>query len=58
MNKIVEILMKRDNMTKEEAIAFANDVRDEILAADPFEAEEIMIEELNLELDFLMDLFE
>ena len=58
MNKIVEILMKRDNMTKEEAIALVNDVRDEILSANPFEAMDIMIEELNLEPDFLMDLFE
>lgn len=58
MNKIVEILMKRDNMTKEEAIALINDVRDEMLAANPFEAMDIMIEELNLEPDFLMDLFE
>lgn len=50
--------MKRDNMTKEEAIALINDVRDEMLAANPFEAMDIMMEELNLEPDFLMDLFE
>lgn len=58
MNKIVQILMTRDRMTEEEAIELVEETRDEMLSADPFEAMDIMIENLNLESDYLMDLFE
>lgn len=58
MNKIVQILMTRDRMTEEEAIELVEETRDEMLSADPFEAMDIMIENLNLEPDYLMDLFE
>lgn len=58
MNKIVEILMERDNMTREEAIALVEETRDEILMSPPIDAADIMIDMLNLEPDFLVDLFE
>ena len=58
MNKIVQILMTRDKMTEDEATELVEETRDEILSADPFEATDIMIENLNLEPDYLMDLFE
>lgn len=57
MNKIVEILMKRDNMTREEAESLAEEVRDEVLFADPFDAGDILLDRLCLEPDFLVDLF-
>ncbi len=59
MNKVVEILMKRDDMSREEAESHLKFVRemmnDAIADGDYFEAEEIMYSELGLEMDYVFD---
>ena len=59
MNKIVDVLMKRDDMTQKEAKDHLKCVRemmnDAIESGDYFEAEEIMYNELGLELDYIFD---
>lgn len=57
MNKIVQILMQRDKMTREEAEELVNEVRNEAFD-NLFEADDIMLSMLSLEPDYLMDLFE
>lgn len=54
MNRVVEILMKRDDMKEEEANALVNDVRDMILD-EPDCAEDIVMEDLGLEMDYILD---
>ena len=56
MNKVVEILIKRDGMTKTEAEKLIDETREELLAADPFEAEDIIADYLGLEPDYIMDI--
>lgn len=56
MNKVVEILIKRDGMTKTEAEKLIDETREELLAADPFEAEDIIADYLGLEADYIMDI--
>ena len=56
MNKVVEILIKRDGMTKTEAEKLIDKTREELLAADPFEAEDIIAGYLGLEPDYIMDI--
>lgn len=43
-------------MTKAEAEELINETREEILASDPFEAEDIIADNLGLEPDYLIDL--
>lgn len=54
--KIVNILMERDGITKDEAKAIIDETVDEILAGDPFIADEVLMERLGLEPDYIMDL--
>lgn len=54
MNSVVKILMERDGMTKEDAIALISETREEILM-NQNEAEEIMMDNLGLEMDFIFD---
>ena len=59
--KIVEILMKRDGMTREEASDLVNDVRHEIHeiiegGGGYEEVECIMCDELGLEMDYIDEL--
>lgn len=56
MNKVVEILINRDCMTKTEAEKLIDETREELLAADPFEAEDIIANYLGLEPDYIMDI--
>ena len=60
MNKIIEILMKRDGMTKEEATshykAVKADINDAIANGDSELVEDLMAEEFGLEPDYIMDL--
>lgn len=56
MNRIIEILMRRDEMTLSEATALVDEVREIILDSEPFEADEILMDELGLEPDCLIDL--
>lgn len=58
MNDIIDVLMNRDGFTREEAINEIKFVKEEIMNAilngqDP---EDILIEQLGLEPDYLFDL--
>lgn len=56
MNRVTEILMERDSMTKDEAIALIDETK-EMMIADPWNAADIMLEMLDLEMDYIMELF-
>lgn len=57
--EVINILMKRDGMTEQEAKEVADDVREEMLdaidAGDYSLAEEIFEDDLGLEPDYIMD---
>ena len=55
MNIIIEVLMRRDGNTKEEAMARIEEARERILecGGDYNEAEDIMQEVLGLEMDYI-----
>lgn len=57
MSKVVEILMKRDGLSRTEAQEQFNEVREMIQECnfDPFETEDILIEELGLEMDYIFE---
>ena len=55
-NRVVEILMRRDGMTREEAEEKVQEVREMIVDASAFEVEDILIDELGLEMDYIFDL--
>lgn len=56
-SEVVEILMKRDGLSRREAQDRFNEVKDMIHGCnfDPFEAEDILIEELGLEMDYIFE---
>lgn len=56
-NKVVDILMKRDDMSRTEAQERFNEVREMIQECnfDPFETEDILIGELGLEMDYIFE---
>ena len=60
MSRLVKVLMNRDGVTKDEAERMVNEVREEILEAvydgDYNEAEDIMLSELGLEMDYIYDI--
>lgn len=60
MNRVVEILMKRDNISKSEAEALVERTREEIeeyCAQGMYDAaEEAIYENLGLELDYVFDI--
>lgn len=57
MSKVVEILMKRDGLSRTEAQEQFNEVREMIQECnfDPVETEDILIEELGLEMDYIFE---
>lgn len=55
MNRVVEILMERDDMTEEEATELLDEVREMILENSD-SAEDIVLEELGLEMDYIFDI--
>ena len=57
-NKIVEILCRRDGITTEEAEELVQEAREEMEACEynPSECEDIMMNNLGLELDYIFDL--
>ncbi len=55
MNRVVRILMERDDMTENEANELLNEVRDMILENSDL-AEDIVLEELGLEMDYIFDI--
>ena len=56
MNKVVDILMKRDGISREEATRLVDDTREEILEADPFDVDDILAYNLGLEPDYIFDI--
>ena len=60
MDRIVKILMKRDNLSKEEAISIMKETAEEINEAidnEDFDlAEDILMDNLGLEPDYLEDI--
>ena len=61
MNRVVKILMDRDNIDQENAEALVRETRDEILSLDEanvFEADEIIYEYLGLEPDYIFDILD
>ena len=57
MNKVIEILMKRDGISEDEAKALVDETRDEIMMCDdPMEVDSIIMEYLGLEPDYLDDI--
>lgn len=58
MEKVIKILMERDGLSKTEAKALVLEVREMIYqcGGSIVEAEEIMLEELGLEMDYLFDI--
>lgn len=62
MNRVVEIIMKRDCVSKEIATSMVEDTRDEILDAlggtSCVEVEDIIMDNLGLEPDYLDDILE
>ena len=58
MNRIVNILMKRDGNTEQEAIDRIKETRSlmESCGFDPEECERIFLEELGLEMDYIIDI--
>lgn len=58
MNRIVEILCRRDGINVKEAAARVKDVQEQLAAVnyDYDEVEDILMSELGLEMDFIYDL--
>lgn len=57
MNRVVDILMKRDGLSYEEALEEAKNAAEEIINF-PNDYHLILEYDLGLELDYLMDLFD
>lgn len=55
-NKVVKILMERDGMTKQEAQETVDNVRELLSEAEPWEADDILMDELGLEMDYIFDI--
>lgn len=61
MNRIVQILMERDELSQQEAQQMFGECRQRLIheavpSGDCELAEEILVEDLGLELDYLMDI--
>ncbi len=56
-NSVIEILMRRDEMTKQEAEEVIEEVR-ELMIENPDDAAEILMDELGLEMDYLFDILD
>lgn len=59
MNKVVKILMERDEIDQETAEALVRETRDELLSLEnPLEADDIIREYLELESDYIFDILD
>lgn len=57
MNRVVKILIERDNIDREIAEALVRETRDELICLEnPFEADQIIAEYLKLEPDYIFDI--
>ena len=57
INPVVEILMRRDEITEQEAEESIAEVR-ELMIENPDDAAEILMDELGLEMDYLFDILD
>lgn len=57
INPVVEILMRRDELTEQEAEESVAEVR-ELMIENPDDAAEILMDELGLEMDYLLDILD
>lgn len=57
INPVVEILMRRDELTRQEAEESIAEVR-ELMIENPDDAAEILMDELGLEMDYLFDILD
>lgn len=57
INPVVEILMRRDELTEQEAEESIAEVR-ELMIENPDDAAEILMDELGLEMDYLFDILD
>lgn len=55
MNKVIKILMNRDGLTESEAKELINETQ-EMIIAEPEDADQIISEQLGLEPDYLFDI--
>ena len=55
MNRVIDILMKRDDIEYEDARNLVKETKDEIIS-NPFDANEIIKDYLGLEPDYLEDI--
>ena len=55
MNRVIDILMKRDGIEYEEARSLVKETKDEIIS-NPIDANEIIKDYLGLEPDYLEDI--
>lgn len=58
MNKVVEILMRRDSMTQKEAEELLDQTVQELEANNWRDGEEIMLDYLGIEMDYLFDVID
>ena len=56
MNRVVKILMERDNMTYEDAHSLVKETRDEIICSGCIDPSDIISDYLGLEPDYLDDI--
>jgi hypothetical protein len=56
MDSVVEILIRRDGLTESEANDLIEETRELLLTSDPFEADQIMADQLGLEPDYILDI--
>lgn len=55
METVIQILMERDELTRSEAKAMVEETID-LMLSNPWEAEQILMDELGLEPDYIIDL--
>lgn len=56
MDSVVEILIRQDGLTKSEAQDLVRETRELLLTSDPWEADQIMADQLGLEPDYILDI--
>lgn len=58
MNKVIEILMRRDSMTQKEAEELLDQTVEELDANNWRNGEEIIMDNLGIEMDYLFDIID
>ena len=58
MNPVVKILMERDGMTEQEAVDITRETKEELLCNCGCYVDDIIMENLGLEPDYIMDILE